>query len=382
MVGDPIHRGWVRVAGEEVVEVNRGVPPSAAIDLGDVALLPGLVNAHTHLEFSDCRHPIGHVGIALSDWIAEVVSARGATTPEQKQKSIVAGLTQSRDAGVRLIGEITTPPCEYPDISAGPTLVTFAEVLGLSESRAQDRYQAAVDHNLAHRHGAWSPHSPYSTTADLVCRCVQQASSMGRPVAMHVAESADERELISEGTGRIADALKRMGVWRDDLFPWAGEGFGPLIDTLAQAPRALLVHGNDLQDSEIERVASHPNLSVVYCPRTHAFFDYPPHPVGQLIKRGIRVALGTDSRASNPDLCLWKEVQHLLNHRGDLPPDQVLAMATFNGAEALGLSQFGRIAAGCRPGLGTVATSATRVEQLWPSLATCEYVPLLHHEIT
>ena len=379
ITGDPIHRGWVRLAGEEVVEVGQGKPPSRAVDLGDVGILPGLVNAHTHLEFSDCDKPIGQNGIGLHDWIGDVISARGMTTTQQKSQAILDGIRESSDAGVRLIGEITSPPCEYDSAGSGIELVTFAEVLGLSEERAEDRLNAAKAHNESHPNGGWSPHSVYSTTPDLVDRCIRHAKEGNRPVAMHVAESPAERELIDSGSGPLAESLRKLGIWRDGLYPWDSCGFSGLIEKLAGAARALLIHGNDLNDDEMERIARHKNLTVVYCPRTHAFFGYGSHPVDRLIRQGIRVALGTDSRASNPDLNLWQEVQHLLHHRTDLKPPDVIKMATANGADALGRYDVGRISVGASPGLGAVSTNASSLDELWQDLADGNYMRVEDH---
>ncbi len=146
--------------GERVVEVSRGRCPSAAEDLGDVALFPGLVNAHTHLEFSDCSQPIGTPGTTLPEWIGQVITARRDTTAKAKRAAIQQGLRESRDAGVRLIGEITTPPCQYPTAAGDPQRVSFAEVLGLSPARGDERFQAAVAFTQDDPSAGWSPHAP------------------------------------------------------------------------------------------------------------------------------------------------------------------------------------------------------------------------------
>ncbi len=126
-------------------------------------------------------------------------------------------------------------------------------------------------------------------------------------------------------------------------FPWGQAATYHLIKLLAAAPSALLVHSNYLRDNEIELIAKHPSMSVVYCPRTHHFFGHPPHPVEKLLRAGVRVALGTDSLASNPDLSIWEEVRWLLHHRQDLNPFDVLKMATLAGAEALGEPRYGSL---------------------------------------
>ncbi len=362
-----------------IVEIGEGKPPAEAEDLEDVAFLPGLVNAHTHLEFSDCKTPIGQKGVPLHDWIGQVIAARGQTTLESKAAAIGVGLREMHESGTWLAGEITTPPCDYPQHNdsrqnSDIELLTFAEVLGLDPHRSAERFEAATAHNWANPNGAWSPHAPYSTTLETIDACIDMARKQSRPLAMHVAESPAERELLSNGSGPLADVLRSLGVWRDDLFPWGDDPFGMLIDRLSKAPRALLVHGNDLNNEEIRRLQNHPNITVVYCPRTHCFFEYEPHPVERMLAAGIRVALGTDSRASNPDLNLWREVQFLLKHRSDLAPDDVIRMATLSGADALGRSDLGRIEVGCRGGFGMVATQASTINELYADLGRGEYV--------
>lgn len=388
----PINGGYVRVVDGVIAEygsIGKSDWNSAdVIDWGDVAVLPRLVNAHTHLEFSDCDQPIGQSGIALAEWIGQVIGARGTRTEEQRRAAIAAGIAESVRCGVGLIGDIATTPSTYPS-QPDAAIVSFAEVLGLSPSRSAERWTAAEEHakSLAQSPSVAfgiSPHAPYSTPVERIDRCVEWAQRNALALAMHVAESPDERELMEQGSGRFAESLQSAGLWQDGLFPWRHPApIMDLIDRLAAAPRALLVHGNDLREDEIAKIARHDQLSVVYCPRTHHFFGYPKHPVGKLIDAGIRVALGTDSRASNPDLSLWKELQFLLNHRADLDPDTVLRMATTAGAEALlgAGSEFGKIVPGTRwigtgginaggiESLVTCGTTATSVDQLWRDFA-------------
>ncbi|QDT13711.1 Aminodeoxyfutalosine deaminase [Planctomycetes bacterium K23_9] len=373
MISEPIQGGWVRLQGNRVVEIAAGKPPECATDLGDVAILPGLVNAHTHLEFSDCAQPIGQPGVPLAQWIGQVIAARSATTTQARQQAIQAGLAESVAAGVCLMGDIATPPIRYDGDTID--LVSFAEVVGLGESRWRERLQSATDYNKSFEKAAWSPHAPYSTSTAAIDACVQRAKTSGRPLSMHVAESPAERELLCSGTGPFATALRSIGVWQDDLFPWPGDPLVDLIDQLAESPHALLIHGNDLRSKEISAIAQHANLTVVYCPRTHAFFGYDRHPVADMIRAGIPVALGTDSRASNPDLNLWSEVQFLLQHRMDIDPGAVIGMATVAGANALGRRDVGRLVVGGSASLGVVTTEAADRQALYRDLAQHAYRP-------
>ncbi|TWT82694.1 Aminodeoxyfutalosine deaminase [Planctomycetes bacterium CA13] len=365
--GPPIYRGWIRTDGQQILEVGSGKPPSAAVDLGDVAILPQWVNAHTHLEFSDLQKPIGEAGIALWDWIGQVVEARKGSNADRKAKAISAGIAESAAAKVCLVGEISTLPCEYPKSDQAVEWVAFAETIGLSPSRSAERFATASEYVAHVQNAAVSPHAPYSSTPELIDRSIQLATRYGCPVAMHVAESPAERELLCTGSGPFADRLKAMGVWQQGVFPWGGEPFEELIHRLAKAPRSLLVHGNDLRSNELDKIARHSNMTVVYCPRTHAFFGYTPHPVAELLRRGVPVALGTDSRASNPDLDLGGEVRYLLEHRQDIDPADVLRMATLHGANALGRKDLGRIEVGCLAKLAVVESTTTEADEVIPS---------------
>ena len=377
----PIRDGWVQVQGDTIVDVGRGAAPlTSAVDLGDVALMPKLVNAHTHLEFSDLEKPIGEPGTSLANWIGQVVAARSdaairsnaATNPSSD--AIREGFSQSSEAGVGVIGEIASPPCDYQFDEPLPTVYSFAEVLGLRQERYEERLQAAQQHIQSRASAGISPHAPYSTAIPAIERCVEIAKKKNRVLAMHVAESPDERRLLERGDGPFKDALESFGAWQDGIFPWSGEPLIDLIENLAAAPQALLIHGNDFRANEIQRIARHSNLSVVYCPRTHAFFGYERHPVTELIAAGVNVALGTDSRASNPDLNLWKEVQFLLKHRLDVDPNETLSMATGRGAMALGFDQkFGSIKPGAIASFGVVATKGETLEQVFDDFSENDF---------
>ena len=152
------------------------------------------------------------------------------------------------------------------------------------------------------------------------------------PVCIHLAETTAERELLETHDGPFVPFLRDLGVWDPSGWLLPGNGF---VEGLA-GPSALFAHGNYLPpDTRLP-----PNATVVFCPRTHAAFGHPPHPFRELMGQGVRIALGTDSLASNPDLDVLAEARFIREHYPDVPGDQVLRMATMNGAEALG---FGRV---------------------------------------
>ncbi|MGI9473412.1 MAG: amidohydrolase family protein, partial [Rubripirellula sp.] len=268
---------------------------------------------------------------------------------------------------------LTTPPSNYAATEGQLSLVTFAEVFGLNQERAEERFAAADTHCQLEGEAGISPHAPYSTSIEMIMQCIAYARDQRRPLAMHVAESPAERELLFEGSGPFVAALKSIGAWRDGLFPWGGCDFVDLIDHLSSIPRSLLIHGNDLTKNEIEQLAAYPQVTPVYCPRTHLYFGYECHPVQLMLSMGIRVALGTDSRASNPDLNVWREVQYLLRRRQDIVPHDVLQMATQNGAIALGRNDLGTLDVGSQARLGVVRTVAGDLQKLYEDLSVNDF---------
>lgn len=365
----------LEVIGGRICEIRPRTPTGKATDLGDVAVIPGLVNPHTHLEFTPLSQPLGYPGMRFPDWIKAVFQYRQAhpRNPAQIARAIDQGIQESRDAGVVLIGEIAslpwTCPAHRPD---DPMLVVFSELVGFTAGRQEQiRFQAEELAESIQRLPwvcpAISPHAPYSTTPDLARWGVERAVGMKAPVAMHLAESAEELELLQSASGPFRIFLESLGLWQDGLFP-APDRILEFLRILSNAPRGLVIHGNYLNAVECQFLAQHKHLSVIYCPRTHAYFDHPRHPIAELLAMGVNVALGTDSRASNPDLNIWSEAQYLCRMRPDLDPRLILEMITWRAARALGQESFGQLKAGSRAHCLSIPSRAGRESDLLEGL--------------
>jgi cytosine/adenosine deaminase-related metal-dependent hydrolase len=173
------------------------------------------------------------------------------------------------------------------------------------------------------------------------------------PLAMHLAETREEVEWLAGSANGFSLLQERLGVpnqqqWRPAL-DW-------LIEQLALAPRALVVHGNYLSRQHWQQLArNRQRLSVVYCPRTHHYFGHPRYPLVEMLAEGVRVAIGTDSRASNPNLDVLEELRLIRRLFPELKPAEILRLATVNGAEALGQAErLGQLAVGMSPSLLSV----------------------------
>jgi cytosine/adenosine deaminase-related metal-dependent hydrolase len=315
----------------------------AETDVLPVILVPPLVNAHTHLEFSSLTEPI-RPALPFPDWISAVIQWRRGADSENSG-CLQKGLSESLQSGVTVIGEITTVKSpEVDSLAKACTVVSFREIIGLQPEQIPDLLLVATKHlaQFATENtngaiiGGISPHAPYTVHPDLFESLIDLAVSRGAVVAMHLAETTDEMELLHEGKGRFADLHRRLGLWNPELFP-GGRSIRDFLERLARVPRSLAIHGNYFSNEDILFLADHPNVATVFCPRTHAFFEHSEHPVLRLLDAGARVVLGTDSRASNPDLSLWKELQFVATHYPEITLPQLLAMATTHAAEALGL---------------------------------------------
>ncbi len=346
----PIEGGVVVLQNGRIAEVGRRVPPGVTEhDLGNVALLPGLVNAHCHLEFSSRKTRLGKQGIALHQWVRLVIGQR--QTAARVGKAITQGLSDSVAAGTTTVADIcrVVSPA-YTASGILPRLVLLQEAIGYSQARAASA-TAGVEQNLAELADlaadadpsrislGVSPHAPYTASPALVRELVSVAVERGAPVALHLAESEEELELINAGSGPFQQLLEERGMWD----PWAIQrGASPMdyLRILTKAPRALVVHGNYLDDASLAMMGRHAGaMSLVYCPRTHAYFDHPPYPLSQAISMGVRVCLGTDGLGSNPDLSLLSEMREVAARHPQLGPESVLRMGTLSGAEALGLER-------------------------------------------
>ena len=358
VAGAPLAGGVVTLCGERIVAVGEKSSVRPAIDLGNVAILPGLVNAHTHLEFSDLAAPLGEAGESLPTWIRRVVAYRRARPEGAAALAIAQGLVESLHGGITTIGEISTgswPPAHnVPESRVSGEAVVFHESIGLAAAAVEGNLVAAARH-IADVRGVWrqanllpglSPHAPYSVHPELLDSLVRLAIGQHVPVAMHVAESCEELELLATGRGPFRELLEEFGVWQDGVFG-SRRPLG-VLEQLARCQRSLVIHGNYLAADEIAFLGENAaRMSVVYCPRTHAFFCHAAYPLIALLAAGAQVALGTDSRASNPDLSLWADMQHVAARFPTISPRQVLELGTLAGARALGQgAQFGSLEAG------------------------------------
>ena len=364
----PIENGVVAIQGGKIVFAGeRRSWREPMIDLGDVAILPGLINAHTHLEFSELAAPFGQRGEAFARWIPQVVAHRRARAESQQAASIVKGLDESAANGVAVLGEIDTTNVG-PEQARTTSLagIKFHEFLGWDRTAIPQLLDKARSILAAKLIGHWqhglSPHAPYTVHRELLAGLCDLAVEYAAPLAMHLAESPAEMEYLATGQGPLRTMLEAAGVWQPDFWQRPIQ-VQDILAPLARAKRALVIHGNQLQPTDWQYLAERrERMNVVYCPRTRDFF-FPEqkYPLEQMLQRGVALAVGTDSRASNPDLSLWRELQYIAQHH-ELAPEEILRLGTENGARALGFeATYGRLEVGYSGALCVVRNASLNV---------------------
>ncbi|AMV28763.1 Aminodeoxyfutalosine deaminase [Gemmata sp. SH-PL17] len=334
--GTPLPNGTVTVRGERIEAVLPHGARTPDEDLGNAAIIPGLVNPHTHLDLSGARGLIPPTDADhFTDWLRGVIDYRRTRTPEQTQSDIRAGLTECLRHGTTLIGDIASEGASWDALAGAPTrAVVFREFIGLGLERAAAAVTAAeaATKSLAQTPNCrmgFSPHAPYSVRQTLLEQVTELARFHHLPVAVHLSESPGEIELLQRHSGPFRTFLQDLGIWHADALSESPDAW---ITRQFRCAPDLYIHANYLASTL--RIPE--NGSVVYCPRTHAAFGHAPHPFREFLARDVRVCLGTDSLASNPDLDVLSEARFVRTRYPDFPGDQLLRMVTLSGAEALG----------------------------------------------
>jgi aminodeoxyfutalosine deaminase len=324
------------------LEPSQSPPPNLetkVIDWGSAMILPGLVNAHSHLELTRMNMGANSPG-SFTGWLSRLMTERQSWTKADFFDSARNGARLSLAAGVTLVGDISASGMSSQALKLEKLRkVVFEEAASFLPERA-DQVMGALEVRLAQTEVddsltiSVSPHAPYSVSPELFRAIAELAHRRGMRPATHVAETSEEIEFLKFGRGEFVDFLSRLGVLPEG---WIPPGMPPVayLEKLGLLSRpALLIHCNHLDEDSMARILNR-SCSVVYCPRSHAFFGFENHPVRRLLDMGINVALGTDSLASSDSLSILDEMRFLYRIRKDLKCDEIMQMATLNGAVAL-----------------------------------------------
>ncbi len=329
------------------------------VDLGESALLPAAVNAHTHLELTGLAGRIPE-GLEFTEWIVELVRVRRQCTAKDLALAAAQGAAMARAAGTAAIGEISTFGLSLePILRSGLRGIVYYELLGSDPGQAsvllrqgQERIRVwRAEYGERQVRFGLSLHTPYTVSAELFRLATRWCGDEEVPLSIHVAESLAEVEWLRTHDGPITERLYRpLGLPLDPVGPPCCSPVAYLDRLGVLAVRPLLAHGVKVDAADVVRPAA-TKTPVAHCLRSNARLDCGRLPYAAYRAKGVRLALGTDSMASSPSLSLWDEMAfagtvHAVAGE-PLTPDELLRLATLDGAEALGLAdELGSLEAG------------------------------------
>ncbi len=356
MDGAPIENGAVAVDGDRITDVGHDHEVQArrtgpVTDLGEAVLLPGLINAHCHLDFTALCGAIPPQR-SFADWILQINGLRRDLSDEDYLISIASGFVEARLWGTTTIANVESMPALLSRMSPPPLRTFwFAELIDV---RPRLSPAEMVEDALTRFRGKeiWrggfglSPHAPYTVSPELTRLAREAAERNGTLLTMHIAESMEEMEMFREGRGRLFDLLQSLGRPMDDC----REGKTPLavmLDRETIDERWIVVHLNELTEEDFARLEHGPRFHIAHCPRSSRYFRHTPFDLCRLAELGFNVSLGTDSLASNASLSLFSEMQTVRDAHPWLAPERILEMVTTNPARALHQGDvLGKIRAG------------------------------------
>ena len=348
MDGPPIENGAVRVRGDRILEVGESSQLASSndeiVDLGEHILLPGLINAHCHLDYTCLRGKIAPPQ-SFADWIRAINAEKAKLSAEDYVVSINQGLAEAKQFGTTAIANLTAFPELIAKTDEPIWAWWFAELIDV-RNRAQNLtalsrqvsgvngiVNRALEQLSAANQRGFAPHAPFTASANLYRCCEEIAQREKIFLTTHLAESREEMQMFREANGPLYDFLKEIGR---DMSDCGGttplSRFADLTDASA-AQGWIVAHLNEVSETDFDLLRKR-KFSIVHCPRSHAYFGHTDFQFERLRELDFNVCLGTDSLASNDDLSLFAEMRKF-QERFHFEPQKVLEMVTINPARAL-----------------------------------------------
>jgi cytosine/adenosine deaminase-related metal-dependent hydrolase len=354
MEGEPSENGAVAIEGHRIVRVGRFEEVKAdhrgeVVDLGEQILLPGLINAHCHLDYTMLRGKIPRHE-SFNDWISAINAHKAALAEKDYVTAIADGFREAQNFGTTTIVNLEAFPELLPRVEPSPLRAWWcAEMIDV---RQPVRVQEIAENlrSWSQSHPEWrggiglAPHAPYTASAKLYSEASASSRKHDLLLTTHLAESHEEMQMFRDATGPAFEFLKNIGRSMDDCGNETPLSF--LLRRQEIDERWIITHLNELTDSDFDLLARGRRFHIAHCPRSHTFLGHTPFAMGKLRALGFNICLGTDSLASNSSLSLFSEMRELLR-KEPISPREVLEMATINGARAIGQARsLGKIRAG------------------------------------
>jgi cytosine/adenosine deaminase-related metal-dependent hydrolase len=337
------------------------------IDLGEQALLPGLINAHCHLDYTCLRGKIPPPK-TFADWIRAINAEKARLSPKNYLSSINEGFAEAKRFGTTAVANLTDFPDLISQIHATIRTCWFAELIDVrAQKHANEIVDLAIESlrslecadmsalskrrhvaALQTQHWGLAPHALFTASKNLFECCEEIAQRENVLLTTHLAESREEMEMFHDASGPLYEFMKGIGRPMDDCGKETPLGRFIGAHGVRALPRWIVAHLNELAESDFELLENAKGqFHVVHCPRSHDYFKHTQFPFQRLDSLGFNICLGTDSLASNENLSLFAEMRVFQRSQPGISPDEILKMVTVNPAMALRQEKMiGRI----RPG--------------------------------
>lgn len=374
---EPIRDGAVAIDGDRIAAVGTreelisNFGESECVDFGQAVILPGFVNCHSHLEITSMRGALDDVEHDFRSWLLKLNSVRSGLTDDDIRAAAVAGATEGARAGVTCFGDIGRYGVAGLEAlkTVGLRGVVYQETEFSPDNRTADEDFARLAEKFEDLHAGstdlvrvgLSPHSPYTVGSRLFEMIAQYAIINRLPLTIHAAESANEFELLTMGTGFFTDVYEKFEV------EWYSPHCTPIeyLERLGVlSARPLLAHCVAVSESDIGKIASY-GASIAHCPKSNAKLGHGYAPLEAFLDAGINVGLGSDSVASNNVCDLLEESRFAAlsarNRTGSkrfISAKEILETATIGGAKAMGLdAEIGTLEPGKHADIAVVSIS-------------------------
>jgi cytosine/adenosine deaminase-related metal-dependent hydrolase len=364
MDGAPIDNGAVAVSRNKIVDVGKldeikKRNAGKVVDLGEQALLPGLINAHCHLDYTCLRAKIPPQK-TFTDWIRAINAEKAKLSSKDYLASINEGFAEVRRFGTTTIANLTAFPDLVRQITSPIRTWWFAELIDVrvpdraSEivdlvRRRTDSLRRAIESLKCAQNWGLAPHALFTASKNLYERCQEIAGRANVLLTTHLAESSEEMEMFHNASGPLYEFLKGIGRPMEDcgnetplarFLDLIGRGSSPnrprAIEVNRPYPSWIIAHLNKVAESDFELLErSKIKFHVVHSPRSHDYFKHSQFPFERLHSLGFNICLGTDSLASNKTLSLFAEMCAFQRSEPGISPDKILKMVTVNPAMAL-----------------------------------------------
>jgi aminodeoxyfutalosine deaminase len=357
MDGAPIENGVFVTDGPRIMEIgaardilrrHRG----PVVDIGEVVVMPGLINAHCHLDYSLMRGAILYVR-SFSQWVGRINSLKRSLTDQDYVRAIQLGFEELRRNGVTTVFDIVATPQILPLLPPPPIRTwSFLELIDVRprpwiEETAFGSWLFFSENRERLGGFGLSPHAPYTASAKMYELALECSRVLHLPITTHVAESPEEYEMFADSRGQLYDLLRKLGRPMSDC--GSTSPLRHLIENGLINHDCILAHMNELDDRDLGLLDGPQwrNLQIVHCPKSHRFLHHKRFPLEELMERGLNICLGTDSLASNDSLDLFSEMRIAKKIYPTLSARDLLEMVTIRPARALKLERsLGKIAPG------------------------------------